>query len=336
MTLEERILALTALGSRIKVKLIEGSMSGTIDSACEANHWFTKDSVAYALNSICTEMLDEAKLREWAESYNIPDNHPAKNIGVIMAGNIPLVGFFDLLCVLITGNTALIKPSSKDSVLIDFMAGRLSNCGFEIMPFDTTEGLNAVIATGGDQANLHFKSSFANIPSVLRADRTSVAILDGKENEEELKKLWYDIFMYFGLGCRNVSRIFIPESYDLGYLANILSERVITHPSYLNEYRQNRALLTMQEKDFIDGGFFTLTEDGSGTAKLSNILVTRYTGTNEVDRWLEDNEPSIQCVVSSDGGHLRGVRFGRSQRPSLSDYPDGVDIIRFLLSLTSS
>lgn len=340
MTLQERISALAETGRRIKVKLMEGSMSGVMDAACAENRWFTRENIGYALNAVCSDMLDGDKLRCWTGPYNLADRAQAANIGIVMAGNIPLVGFFDLLCVLVTGNAAFIKPSSKDTVLMDYMMESLLKASpeFGIAPLTGMSAPDAVIATGGEQANMHFKAGFAGIPAIFRGDRTSVAVLDGSESDEQLKRLSDDVFLYLGLGCRNVSRIFVPAGYDLQHLVDILGRCRITHPSYMNEYRQNRALLTMQGRNFTDGGFFTLTESdlsavaGSAT-RLSDISVVRYSAKNEMNKWLSDNENRIQCVVASDDRCLRRIDFGLSQHPSLTDYPDGVDVIRFLMRL---
>lgn len=337
MTLEKRISAFEELGIQFRNKLAYGSIMPVIEAACLANSWFTEENVKYALEAVCSEMLDGGKLRQWISRYNISDRNTAKNIGIVMAGNIPLVGFFDLLCVLVTGNSACIKTSSKDRVLMEFMIESLLEIepGFNIkvmgsgfqMPY-------AIIATGGDQANLHFRAAFEGIPSVLRTNRTSIAVLDGRESDEDLQNLWNDIFLYFGLGCRNVSRIFVPQGYDLKCLAGILGRKKIALRSFLNEYLQNKALLTMQGEYFIDGGFFTMTHEDGGAAKLSNISVSEYSDINNVREWLADNENRLQCVVSSNSDVFpRQVGFGRSQRPSLSDYPDGIDVISFLVSL---
>ena len=250
-----------------------------------------------------------------------------------MAGNIPLVGFFDLLCVLICDRRCLIKPSSKDRVLIGHIVDLLR----EIEPRFSIGALEGkvpdrLIASGSDEARRHFASVYPDTPSLLRGHRYSVAVLSGQESDRQLDGLYDDVFSYFGLGCRNVSRIFVPHGYDLQRLCRRLSARPITHTGYLNNYRQARAMRLLSGTEFIDGGFFLMRPGADKEGPLSEIACTSYESVGSVERLLRERDREIQCVVSATLDHPRRVDFGQAQHPSLTDYPDGIDVMEFLLA----
>lgn len=323
------------LGHVLRARLADGSMDQVIAASCDENPWFTKESVTDAIEAICSQMLTTEKLSGWLDRYGNITLTPGKRVGVIMAGNIPLVGFLDMLSVLVCRGVCIIKPSSKDNVLIRYVAelilGIDPSAGIEYL--DDNSVPDAVIATGGDLASNYFHRRYGNIPTIIRGNRTSVAILDGKESADMLNGLHEDIFKYCGLGCRNVSHLFLPRGYDVKALCRRLSAKPIDNQSYLNEYRQNKALYSMLGREFIDGGFFTFSEGSQWSDKLSNIVYTFYDSRTEADRWIEANDPHIQCVVASESSHPRHVVPGMAQYPGPGDYPDGIDIINFLLSL---
>ncbi len=288
--------------------------------AAAENQWFTPGDIRRAAEAIASQMLDQIALREWTARYDIARDEP-RRVGVVMAGNIPLVGFFDMLCVLAAGDECLYKPSSKDAVLVDFVASELG----KTLPVHRWEGqpIDALIATGSDNARRHFRDLYAGLPMLLRGSRGSVAVLDGGEADNRLRAMSNDIFDYSGLGCRNVSRIFLPTGYDLIRLATILAEHRAPSEGYYNNYIQRRAMLQMQGVPFIDGGFFVLREGDNFPEYISEITYSFGDG----KAWLSMHKDAVQCVVGCD------TDFGRAHLPGLGDYADGVDTMQFLSSI---
>lgn len=302
---------------------------GAIVCACDANKWFTPNDICLAVSAIREQALDKTKLSEWfAEYNNIPTKNP-KKVGVIMAGNIPLVGFFDMMYVLLSGNACFVKSSSKDAVLIDFVIELLKDIEPQIPIFDFESAkIDALIAMGGDSANLHFRSVFGDIPSLLRAHRSSVAVLTENADYQSLAQ---DIFLYNGLGCRNVSLLFIPESFDFdGFIKTLSATDLGISQKYKNNYLQTKAMLSMSGVAYIDGGFFVLCKDDEFPAAISQINYVEYTSLSDVEEWLVKNDSAIQCVVGEVVEHRRRVSFGQAQLPTLNDYPDGKDVMFFL------
>ena len=218
-----------------------------IADAIASNSWFSEQEIRHAVEALRTRMLDEDRLRTWLDSYpSLPVATP-HNVLVVMAGNIPLVGFFDLLCVIASGNRCLVKPSSKDRVLmlyvIDLLRKIEPSVAVELYDGSTTP--DAVIATGSDNAVRHFQAKYGSLPMLLRGSRSSVAILTGKEPDTKLKELCDDIYLYSGLGCRNISMIFVPESYNTEQLATAMRSHRVSNAGFMNNYRQRRAILTM-------------------------------------------------------------------------------------------
>lgn len=309
---------------------------GIIEKACGENPWFTPGEIMFAMDAIYKEMLQQDKLEQWLANYS-PAAGP-KKVGVIMAGNIPLAGFFDMMCVLVSGHSCYVKPSSKDRVLTDYVFTALKNIAPEIpLHYYSGQHIGAVIASGSDNTNRYFKKMFGGMPSVLRGTRFSAGILTGEETDMQLNSLARDIFMYSGLGCRSVCKLFLPEGYDTERLADSLAGYKDINPKYLNNLRQRLAVLRMNGNEVIQGPHFVLREDSGFPIAISEITFSRYSGIPEVLQWLEDNDGKIQCVVC-DTEKLtdlprRAVRFGRSQYPGLADYPDDVDIMAFLSGL---
>ena len=299
------------------------------------NPWFTAGNLKLALTVLSKKMLRREKLGEWLKAYPYPADFKPKNIGIILAGNIPLVGFFDLLCVCVSGHNAFIKTSSKDSILMNYAVRTLqfADRSLVIRPLANDSPLDAVIATGSNNTNRYFKSQYGNIPSLLRGSRTSVAVLTGDESAADLHRLSHDVFDYFGMGCRNVAKIFVPQGYDIVRLAGIWKERNITHPNYLHGYIHHKALLQMRGTKFTDGGFFTLRESDGFSEALPDLVYTPYQTLEEVKSWIAFNDEALQCVVTEAFDHRRGVGFGQAQQPELWDYPDGKDVMAFLYTI---
>lgn len=305
------------------------ALTGVINRQVSYNGWFTKENVRKALLNLGNQLTQEL-LSEWVEKYAYTAS--PKRIGIIMAGNIPLVGFHDFLCVLCSGNTAVCKLSSNDKTLLPALATHLlqfcpdlkSRIEFSPGKIGDIEG---VIATGSDNSIKYFEQYFGKYPHIFRKNRTSVAVLDGSESTEELAKLGEDIFAYFGLGCRNVSHLFIPESFELNrfFEAIVGHGDVIHNNKYGNNYDYNRAVYLMNQIPLLDNNFVLLRESTDLFSPLAMLHYERYTDANEVKKHLKTNEESIQVIIGKEFGE-----FGSSQIPTLTDYADGVDVMNWL------
>lgn len=310
-----------------------------VEAARQANEWFTPRQINRAAAALRDEMLHPIQLREWLSPYRKPTDFQTKNVGIVMAGNLPMVGFADLAAVVAVGHRAIVKPSSKDRVLMEFVMRRLreSGCDIEWVEDLRPDGLDGVIATGGDAARANFEQRFAGIPALLRGSRQSVAVLTGAETDEELKGLAEDMFLYWGLGCRSVVRLFVPEGYDTALLAKRLAAFFPeNHPKYAECYRYARAMAAMGGDAWADGEFFVLRHvplgAGPETPKLAEALWSEYGSMAEVEKWLAEHKKVLQCAAGAvPDGFPRRVPLGRTQCPGWSDYADGVDTVEFLL-----
>ena len=303
--------------------------------ACAKNSWFSVEHIRYSIN-FWSIRLNTSSLDTWLASYSILDSIKTKKILLVLAGNIPLVGFHDFLSSIILGHKVFIKMSSKDNVLFPLIVSKLFeiNIGFkkQIYFSDTIHvgDLDAVIATGSDHSARYFEYYFKDIKKIIRKNRTSIAILDGKETNLELEGLASDIFLYYGLGCRNVSKLLLPKDYDLDNLFNVFSlySNVLGNNKYKNNYEYNRALLLMGNRKFFDNGFYLMKEEDSLFSPLSMIYYQFYTKNSSIESYINNNFSRIQCIVSNNH-----IPFGFAQKPSLSDYADNLDIIDFLISI---
>lgn len=319
----------TELGVRLRDFGDDDLTRAVVDAACEANGWFSPAEVRRAVRTLADDMLQREKLEAWLAAYPaVPVSSP-RRVLVIMAGNIPLVGFFDLLCTVVSGHACLVKPSAKDSVLMEYVVGLLHeiDASAAVELYDGTSSVDAVIATGGDNANRYFRARYAEIPALLRGSRQSVAVLSGRETAEQLAGLADDIWAYSGLGCRNVSLIFMPDGYEPAL------EMPDVKDKYKNNYIQTKAVLTMQGRSFVDLGSAVAVEQCAFPAALSQIAYTYYRATDEVAAWLAEHDDELQCVVSESIPHSRRAAFGRAQSPALTDYPDEKDVIAWLTAL---
>jgi hypothetical protein len=313
---------------------IEAADTAALARGAQAdNRWFTAESVQLSLTAIAGNLLRPEKLEAWLAAYPIPAGFAPKRVGIVMAGNIPLAGLFDLLCAGLCGHRAYIKVSSKDRVLMSFAAGVLRQAGVAIEPLADDTPLDAVIATGSDNTNRYFRSRYAGIPHLLRGSRTSLAVLGGGESEADLRGLARDVFDHFGMGCRSVSKIFVPRGGDLRTLVDALKRGEITHPGYRSAYRHHKALLRLRGVDFADGGFFTLRASDGFSEALPDLIHTAYRDLDEVKSWISLNDGALQCIVTEAFDHPRRAGFGRAQRPEPWDYPDGKDVMEFLLNI---
>ena len=324
----ERIKLFVALGERLLGADQDPRMASAIENACAVNQWFTPMDIKRALSAISCDMLQQEKLEKWLEVYDVPDKNP-RRVLVVMAGNIPLVGFFDLLCVLVSGHHCLVKPSAKDRVLMEYIITLLREID-PAVPVEIYDGhapIDALIATGSDNAERYFKTHYSGTPQLLRGTRQSVAVLSGEETAEELAGLADDIWAYSGLGCRNVSLIFAPRNLE------VRLQMPPMNPKYTNNYRQTKALLKMNKQPFTDWGHAVAVEGEEFPTSLSEVVIKRYNTLEEVNDWLASHDRELQCIVSNCIHHTRCVGFGMGQSPSLTDYPDEVDVISWLTLL---
>ena len=309
-----------------------------IDTAIHHNGWFTRENIIFALNE-WSKALKEENLDAWLEKYNLEEHREKKTVAVIMAGNIPLVGFHDFLSVLISGHNVLIKQSSNDKLLLPIIAKFLThlNPEFEnLIRFsdDQLKDFDAVIATGSNNTARYFEYYFKNKASIIRKNRNSVAVLTGNESEHQLQNLSHDIFRYFGLGCRNVSKLYVPENYNFEQFYPAMYEwnGIINHAKYANNYDYNKAVYLMSEFKILDNGFLLLKEDESFGSPIATLFYERYSSEEDLRLKLEENKEKLQCIVS-DGFIDNEVKFGETQHPKLWDYADDVDTLAFLLKL---
>ena len=319
------------LGARITAYGADEQLRSAVARAVAENEWFSVSDICYAIEAVRREMLDAEKLSQWLSHYPSATTRDAKRVAIIMAGNIPLVGFFDLLCVLASGHIPYVKPSSKDRVLEEYFEQLLLEIEPSLRIERYVEGAeyDAVIATGGDSANLYFRSAFAGTPCLLRGSRHSVAVLSGKESKEDIACLADDVFIHSGLGCRNVSLVFVPKGYKLSLPTRKMGL------AYHNNYLQCRALLTMRGVEFEDLGEAVLVPSKAEFPRfLSQINVVEYTSLEDVKQWLSENDERLQCVVGAISGlHTRCVAFGQAQSPTLFDYADERDTMQFLAEI---
>jgi hypothetical protein len=332
MTLAERIRAFATLGQ----ELARSPDFISDERVRLENPWFTTDNVRLAIGGIIS-FLDHDRLQSWTSRYSLERAIP-KKIGVVMAGNIPLVGFHDLLVVLLAGHHLKVKVSSQDSVLMRHIADQLLSIeprfagavAFE----ERLAGIDAVIATGSTNTARYFDYYFRSIPHIIRKNRASCAILSGNETAEERAALGTDVFSYFGLGCRNVSKLYVPAGYDFPTLINSWAshESVIRHTQYGHNYDYQKSIFLVNQIPFFDNGFILLKEEVNLVSPVAVLFFEYYRDTGELSAALEAQAGKIQCLVSSDQ-RKGSVRFGRAQFPAVDDYADGVDTLKFLADL---
>ena len=331
MNINERIDLLVKLGEYFLLN--NEPLQQAKEKAKAQNPWFSIEFVDLALNNIRQNFLQKDLLQNWANQYDITEPAQPKKVGIVMAGNIPLVGFHDFLCVFISGHMAIIKPSSKDSVLIKHIADKLfewnGDAKHQIVFAENLKNCDAYIATGSNNSSRYFEYYFSKYPNIIRRNRTSVAILNGDETTAELNLLADDMQLYYGMGCRNVTKLFVPEGYD--FIALLDALRKYNHFSDFHKYRNNYdyqlALLIMNHKFYMTNDSIILTENESVFAPVSQVNYSSYNEQKTLIKSLQSNA-DIQCIVGKDF-----IPFGQSQSPSLTDYADNIDTMQFLKQL---
>lgn len=331
MNLSQRIELLEKLG-----KYLTGDsekLSNTKQKAFEKNRWFTEEFINFSLQNIASQFLGRNKLEAWVKHYHLDDNIKPKTVGIVMAGNIPLVGFHDFLSVFISGHKQRIKLSEKDNVLMPHIIDTLSDWNNEINAVvqvaDLLKDCDTYIATGSNNSSRYFNYYFRKYPSIIRGNKTSVAILTGGETLKQLEELADDVHTYFGLGCRNVTKIYVPENYDFVPLLTTFSKYNYfkDHTKYKNNYDYNLALLIMNHVKYMTNESIILTDNSNIFSAVSELHYNFYDDKNVLLNELPLNE-NIQCIVGEGA-----TPFGESQAPGLFDYADGVDVMEFLLSI---
>lgn len=338
MTLEKRIEAFAALGRAID-DWDTHKWEEIYQRTAQQNNWFTPQSIQQAFEGIRL-FLDPEKLAEWVQPYDLDQNAP-KTVAVIMAGNIPLVGFHDMLSVLISGHKLKAKLSSQDQYLPRLLLSKLQELAPDfssrIQIVDALlKDFDAVIATGSNNTSRYFDYYFGKYPHIIRKNRTSIAILEGNESPETLEKLGEDIFTYYGLGCRNVSKLFVPENYDFSRFIEAQKpyQEILDHHKYANNYDYNKSVYLVNREPHLDSGYFLLRETQDLISPISVIFYEQYEDEQDLRKRLSEHEGQVQCIVSAqqDFGPAT-VSVGEAQRPGLSDYADGVDTLQFLSNL---
>ncbi|CAA0151996.1 acyl-CoA reductase [Tenacibaculum maritimum] len=308
-----------------------------IKIAQEHNSWFTKDNILFSIEN-WSKALNEKDLTTWVSTETLGKN-PSKKIAIIMAGNIPLVGFHDFLAVLISGHNVVVKQSSNDEHLLPFLAKYLeyvapSLKGNILFTKDKLTNFDAVIATGSNNTARYFEYYFKDKPSIIRKNRNSCAIITGNETAEDFKNLSEDIFRYFGLGCRNVSKLFIPKGYNFDpfFKGMFHQQEIINNAKYANNYDYNKAVYLMSEFDILENGFLMIKEDQSYSSPIASIFYEYYDNIDNLKIKLYEEREKIQCVVANNFIENE-IPFGQTQHPKLSDYADGVNTLKFLSEL---
>ncbi len=341
MNLNERIAALQALGVHLRQE--DEFLTALMKRTEFNNAWFTLEAQQRALSAVTQQFLNREKLADWASDYPEMDD-PAprrpKTVGLVLAGNIPLVGIHDVISVFMAGHRAQIKLSSKDPYVLPYLLRLLGTINADTIPyFEIVEklgGFDAIIATGSNNSGRYFDAYFGKYPHIIRKNRNAVAVLTGEESREELRRLGDDVFSYYGLGCRNVSKLYVPDGYDFEPLLEVFHEWKLlqNHTKWKNNFDYNFALLTLNKESFLHNGAIILRRDDALASHIAGLFYTTYTNPGDVAQELKQRADEIQLVVARPGTlSVPTFDFGEAQQPALTDYADGVDTMKFLAGL---
>lgn len=333
MNLTKRIDAFIKLGEKIN-QVSHAELHEILENVKNQNPWFTEDNVKLSLTGIA-KFLTKTNLEKWTSSYGLNPKE-VKKIGVAMAGNIPLAGFHDFLSILISGHQLIAKLSSQDSILIKWLTNILISIEPEfsssIIFQERLNHVDAMIATGSDNTARYFEYYFRKVPHIIRKNRSSCGIILGEESGEELKVLGQDVFTYFGLGCRNVSKLYVPEGYNfIGMLDSWSSyQNIIHHHKYCNNYDYQKSILLVNGNTFLDTGYVLVTENEALVSPISTIYYEIYTNQTDLSQKLDRHREKLQCLVSANAWYKESVSFGKAQLPDVWEYADHVDTLAFL------
>ena len=337
MLQSERLQTFVALGNFLRSAEARPELADIAQQANYRNNWFTVENSLNALQALADEFLDADKLTRWLSHYPAEPADTPRTVGVVMAGNIPAVGFHDLLCVLLSGHRLLAKLSTQDFVLIHYLIQKLVDInpaiGSWIEEADRLNAADAFIATGSTNTARYFEYYFGKKPHIIRKNRTSVGLLMGEEGDDEFLKLGHDISDYYGLGCRNVSTILVPDGYDFTPLLRTLEPQVSHHLNnhkYQNNYDYNKSIYLINAVPHLDNGYLLVTQHDRLVSPISVLYYQTYRMQADADAWLNTRVNQIQVVASAQGWLPGSVPFGQTQRPGLDNYADGVDTMAFL------
>ena len=335
MELIRRKQAFIDLGQRLDN--IDKTLFDSIVTKAAKNPWFSHENLKLSFKGLASYLKGE-NLEQWINQYKIEEGQP-KKIGVVMAGNIPMVGIHDLICILISGQHLVAKLSSQDDVLIPFILDQLIEIepGFKdsISIVDQLKNIDAVIATGSDNTSRYFDYYFSKYPNIIRKNRTSIAILNGNENQDDLQLLADDIFSYFGLGCRNVSKLFLPQGKKLDEIIPHFEKYsyIHDHTKYHNNYYYNKSILLVNQTEHLDSGYALFQESVSLSSPISVIYYEYYQDIEQLKTMLDPLKDKIQCIVTKMDQIESRIPYGKAQNPELWDYADNIDTMEFLLGL---
>lgn len=340
LTQEQRKTAFKSLGFYLQSP--DEQLKKLINNAHQSNAWFTPEETTKAIKGI-SRMLEPQDIDTWFAKEKLDTQSPVnpKQIGLVLAGNIPLVGFHDILSVLATGHIALIKSSSQDKDLIPHLLNKLIEFDprfkEQIKFADRLEGFDAVIATGSNNTSRYFEYYFSKVPHIIRKNRNSIALLTGQETRDELFLLGHDIFDFFGLGCRNVSKVFVPQDYDFRNFFESIEpyNNIVNHNKYCNNYEYNKSIYLINREKHFDNGFLLVKKDERLASPLAVLYYEEYAALKSATDIIQAHSENLQCLVSRQALNVstQHVGFGQSQQPRLWDYADGINTVEFLLSL---
>jgi len=335
MKLKERIAVLAQLGQGLSQP--DPERTALVKASYRYNQWFTEENYNAAIQAIADRMLQQSLLEKWVAPYPISDTMTPQTVGMVLAGNIPLVGFHDVLSTFICGHIAQIKLSDKDKLVLPYLVDQLAKYDERIKPYfkfvDRLADFDRVIATGSNNTARYFDLYFGKYPNIIRKNRNAVAVLRGDESKEALHALGRDIFTYFGLGCRNVSKLYVPKNYEFEPLLEQLHEyrKIIELNKYKNNFDYNFTLLILNSKKYFSNGCILLTESELIQSRIASLHFEYYEDENDLQQKLKPHRDEIQCVVSDQPvDHWKHIPLGGAQTPGLDDYADGVDTLAFL------
>ncbi len=338
MNLKDRVEVLAKLGDHLESNSPE--LQAQVAQAQVQNPWFTKENIYTAIQAICNNFLKKHLLENWLQKYDLPQPNVPLSVGLVLAGNIPLVGFYDLLCVFLAGHKSKIKLSEKDKILIPYLTRKMTEtdpgCAayFEIV--DKLDNFDAVIATGSNNSSRYFEAYFGKYPNIIRKNRNAVAVLKGDEPTDRLLALGTDVFQYFGLGCRNVSKLYIPPEFNFDPLLEALHEfrEIVLHNKYKNNFDYNYSLNLLNKIPMQATGCIILTENPSIQSRIAELHFEYYSDVADLTEKITAKTDEIQCVVSdAKFEEFTTIPFGKAQTPGLDDHADGIDVMDFLASL---
>ncbi len=335
LSLQQRIEILAELGNHLDES--NEKLDAIIQKSYLYNKWFTIENTQLALQAIRQELLDKNKLQAWAAQYNISENKTPQKVGIVLSGNIPLEGFRDILNVFIAGHHSIIKLSEKDEYLIPYFISILKEIQAESAAYfpiaERIKGIDSVIITNVNDSTRYYETYFGKYPNIIRKQRASVAILTGNETEEDWKKLGIDVFRFFGMGSRNVAKLYIPKDYDLAPLLEFWKrfEHLIHHDKFKNNFDYNYSLILMNGLPHISNGIILMQEDEEIHARTAMLYYEYYDDLPALTRKLQAHKDEIQSIISNQNiENLKTVPFGKTHYPTLNDYPNDIDTMEFL------